>query len=66
VLRRSPRHTDRRSPGFELTAAGRRIYQRLRRPISRFIAELVEDVDAADLAAADRVLFAITRGCLMR
>jgi DNA-binding MarR family transcriptional regulator len=66
VLRRAARNADRRSPGFELTAAGRRSYAKLRRPISRFIAELVEDVAAVDLEAANRVLFAITRGCLMR
>jgi DNA-binding MarR family transcriptional regulator len=66
VLRRSPRDTDRRSPGFVLTAAGHRTYAKLRRPISRFIADLVGDVEATDLEAANRVLFAITRGCLMR
>jgi hypothetical protein len=50
---------------FELTASGRRSYSTLRRPISRFISRLVEDVDGNDLEAANRVLFAITRGCLM-
>jgi DNA-binding MarR family transcriptional regulator len=65
VLRRSPRNADRRSPRFELTPTGRARYVKLRRPISRFIAELVEDIDDADLEAANRVLFAITRGCLM-
>jgi DNA-binding MarR family transcriptional regulator len=65
VLRRTARGTDRRSPAFELTAAGKRSYRTLRRPISRFISRLVEDVARDDLKAADRVLFAITRGCLL-
>jgi DNA-binding MarR family transcriptional regulator len=65
VLRRAPRGTDRRSPSFELTATGKRSYTTLRRPISRFISRLVEDVARDDLEAADRVLFAITRGCLL-
>jgi DNA-binding MarR family transcriptional regulator len=65
VLRRAARGADRRSPGFELTAAGKRSYTTLRRPISRFISRLVEDVARDDLVAADRVLFAITRGCLL-
>jgi DNA-binding MarR family transcriptional regulator len=65
VLRRAPRGTDRRSPSFELTAAGKRSYATLRRPISRFISRLVDDVARDDLEAADRVLFAITRGCLL-
>jgi len=65
VLRRAPKGTDRRSPTFELTAAGKRSYVTLRRPISRFISRLVEDVARDDLIAADRVLFAITRGCLL-
>jgi DNA-binding MarR family transcriptional regulator len=65
VLRRAAKGSDRRSPSFELTAAGRRSYATARRPISRFISRLVEDVARDDLVAADRVLFAITRGCLL-
>jgi DNA-binding MarR family transcriptional regulator len=65
VLRREGAATDRRSPHFELTPLGRRRYSTLRKPISRFIAQLVADVDAQDLEAANRVLFAITRGCLV-
>jgi DNA-binding MarR family transcriptional regulator len=65
VIRREARGTDRRSPQFELTAAGRRSYATLRRPIGRFISRLVEDVAQDDLEAANRVLFAITRGCLL-
>ena len=65
VLRRAPRDTDRRSPCFELTVVGRRRYATLRRPIGRFIAQLVDGADSGDLEAANRVLFAITRGCLL-
>lgn len=65
VVRRAARGSDRRSPSFELTATGKRSYTTLRRPISRFISRLVEDVARDDLEAADRVLFAITRGCLL-
>jgi DNA-binding MarR family transcriptional regulator len=64
VLRQENSDGGRRSPAFVLTAAGRRRYAALRRPISRFIAQLVDDVRPADLEAANRVLFAITRGCL--
>lgn len=64
VLRREAAGSDRRSPAFELTALGRRRFVALRRPISQFIAQLVQDVPPADLEAANRVLLAFTRGCL--
>jgi DNA-binding MarR family transcriptional regulator len=55
---------DMRSPLFSLTGEGREVYSRLRKPISEFVSNLVEDVDEADLEAANRVLWAVTSGCL--
>ncbi len=56
--------TDKRSPTFELTASGRKSFNAIRKPISRFIEHLVDGLDGKDLEAANRVLWAITRGCL--
>jgi len=64
LVRRREDSGDRRSPVFTLTPSGRRRYAVVRKPISRFIAQLVEGVAPADLEAANRVLWAITTGCL--
>lgn len=64
LVRRREDQGDRRSPVFTLTPSGRRSYTVVRKPISRFIAQLVEGVDPPDLKAANRVLWAITTGCL--
>jgi len=64
LVERRENPQDLRSPDFLITAAGRGTYERVRKPISRFISGLVADVDPADLDAANRVLWAITSGCL--
>lgn len=64
VARQEDARAGRRMPSFVLTVAGRHQYTAVRKPISRFIARLVDEVPKADLDAANRVLFAITRGCL--
>jgi DNA-binding MarR family transcriptional regulator len=64
LVRRKTDTTDRRSPLFSLTPTGRRHYARIRKPISSFIVHLIDDVSARDLEAANRALWAITRGCL--
>ena len=63
-VRRRQDASDRRSPVFSLTAAGRRRYTVVRKPISNFIVHLIDGVSARDLAAANRALWDITRGCL--
>lgn len=55
---------DKRSPTFELTDSGRKSFNSIRKPISQFIEHLVDGLDGKDLEAANRVLWAITRGCL--
>ena len=64
LVRRKEDAADRRSPLFSLTPAGRRRYTRIRKPISSFIVHLIDEVSARDLEAANRALWAITRGCL--
>ena len=64
LVRRKVDTADRRSPLFSLTPLGRRHYARVRKPISSFIVHLIDDVSARDLEAANRALWAITRGCL--
>ena len=64
LVRRREDRGDRRSPVFTLTPSGRRRFTVLRKPMSRFIAQLVDGVAPADLEAANRVLWAITTGCL--
>jgi len=63
-VRRREDASDRRSPLFSLTPSGRRRYATVRKPISNFIVHLIDDVSARDLEAANRALWAITRGCL--
>jgi len=64
LVRRREDSSDRRSPLFSLTPSGRRQYSRIRKPISEFIVHLIDDVNARDLEAANRALWAITKGCL--
>ena len=66
LIRRREDPADLRSPTFSLTAAGRRLYTRVRKPISEFIVHLMDEVNSRDLAAADRVILNITRGCIKR
>ena len=64
LVRRREDAADRRSPVFSLTVAGRRRYAVVRKPISNFIVHLIDDISARDLAAANRALWDITKGCL--
>ncbi|MEY4760930.1 MAG: hypothetical protein RLZZ200_786 [Pseudomonadota bacterium] len=64
LVRRREDAADRRSPVFSLTAPGRRRYTAIRKPISEFIVHLTDGVSARDLEAANRALWALTRGCL--
>ena len=64
LVNRRENGADKRSPTFELTEAGRKSYGAIRKPISKFIEQLVDGLDRKDLEAANRVLWAITLGCL--
>jgi len=64
LVSRRENGADKRSPTFELTDAGRKSFGAIRKPISKFIEHLVEGLDGKDLEAANRVLWAITLGCL--
>jgi DNA-binding MarR family transcriptional regulator len=64
LVRRKEDTADRRSPVFSLTPAGRRRYRTVRKPISDFIVHLIDGVGSKDLEAANRALWALTRGCL--
>ena len=63
-VERTENAADKRSPTFALTEAGRKSFGAVRKPIGKFILHLVDDLDPKDLEAADKVLWAITRGCL--
>jgi DNA-binding MarR family transcriptional regulator len=65
-VERTENAADKRSPTFALTDAGRRSFNAVRKPIAKFILHLVDDLDARDLEAANKVLWAITKGCLKR
>lgn len=62
LVSRQGNDADQRSPIFSLTDKGRALFTRVRQPIAAFIERLVEDVPAEDVAAADRVLWAVTCG----
>jgi DNA-binding MarR family transcriptional regulator len=64
LVERTENAADKRSPTFALTEAGRKSFGAVRKPIGKFILHLVDDLDPKDLEAADKVLWAITRGCL--
>ena len=63
---RTENAADKRSPTFALTETGHKSFSAVRKPIGKFILHLVDDLDPKDLEAADKVLWAITRGCLKR
>lgn len=65
-VERTENAADRRSPTFALTDTGRKSFTAVRKPIGKFILHLVDDLDSRDLEAANKVLWAITRGCLKR
>jgi DNA-binding MarR family transcriptional regulator len=64
LVNRRENSADKRSPTFELTESGRKCFGAIRKPISKFIEHLVDGLDRKDLEAANRVLWAITLGCL--
>ena len=64
LLRRTEDPADKRSPRFTLTPEGKRLYRSIRKPIRAFIVHLMDDVSERDLAAADRVLWQVTCGCI--
>ncbi len=64
LVARAENNADKRSPTFVLTAAGLKSFSSIRKPIAGFIEHLVDGVDPEDLEAANRVLWAITTGCL--
>lgn len=64
IVARHDNEGDQRSPQFTLTEEGRALYTRVRKPISEFIRSLVAQMDTADIEAADRVLWTVSKGCL--
>ncbi len=64
IVARNGNRGDQRSPQFTLTAEGRALFERLRKPVSGFIGSLIEQVDKSDIEAADRVLWTVSKGCL--
>ncbi len=64
LVRRDDNSADQRSPNFTLTADGRTVYETVRKPVSRFIKGLTEQVVEADIEAADRLLWVVSQGCL--
>ncbi len=64
LIERRDNSNDLRSPIFSLTPSGQALFAQVRGPISAFIRQLVEQVPPEDLAAANRVLWAVTRGTL--
>ncbi len=66
LVKREENPADKRSPSFALTDAGLKSYAAVRKPIIKFIEHLVDGLDPKELEAANRVLWAITKGCLKR
>lgn len=66
LVERTENAADKRSPTFALTDGGQKSFGAVRRPIGKFILNLVEGLEARDLEAANKVLWAITRGCLKK
>ena len=64
LIARDDNSGDQRSPQFTLTPSGRKVYETVRKPVSRFIKQLIEQIDEADIEAADRVLWTVSQGCL--
>ncbi len=65
-VQRTENAADKRSPTFALTDAGHKSFTAVRKPIGKFILQLVEGLTPKEIEAADRVLWAITSGCLKR
>ena len=65
-VERTENAEDKRSPTFALTDAGRKSFTAVRKPIGKFILHLVDGLDPEELEAANKVLWAITKGCLKR
>ena len=65
-VERTENAADKRSPTFALSEPGRKIFGSVRKPIGKFIRQLVDDLQPNELEAANKVLWAITRGCLKR
>lgn len=65
LLSRREDPDDKRSPQFRLTPSGRALFRSIRKPIRKFIVHLMDDVSDSDLAAADRVLWQVTCGCII-
>jgi DNA-binding MarR family transcriptional regulator len=63
-VERTENVADKRSPTFALTDAGQKSFGAVRKPIGKFILHLVDGLEPKDLEAANKVLWAITRGCL--
>lgn len=66
LVKRRENEADKRSPSFVLTDAGQKAFLAVRKPIGSFIEDLVDGLDPKELEAANRVLWAITKGCLSR
>jgi DNA-binding MarR family transcriptional regulator len=66
LVKRRENVADKRSPTFVLTEAGQKAFGSVRKPIGTFIEHLVDGLDPKELEAANRVLWAITKGCLKR
>jgi len=64
LVERQDNSTDQRSPNFTLTGEGRSVYEMVRKPVSKFIRGLIEQVEKRDIEAADRVLWTVSIGCL--
>jgi len=64
LVERQDNSTDQRSPNFTLTGEGRTVYEMVRKPVSKFIRGLIEQVEERDIEAADRVLWTVSIGCL--
>ena len=64
IVARHDNRGDQRSPQFTLTAEGRALFARVRKPVSEFIRSLVSQIAESDIEAADRVLWTVSKGCL--
>ena len=64
LVARTDNRGDQRSPQFTLTADGRALFARLRKPVSDFIGSLIAQVEKSDIEAADRVLWTVSKGCM--
>jgi DNA-binding MarR family transcriptional regulator len=63
LVARHDNRGDQRSPQFTLTAEGRALFDRVRKPVSEFIRSLVAQIAESEIEAADRVLWTVSKGC---